>query len=540
MLILNDAGQFVLLARSRDLVNRAEQAALDLSVPATARMRHKVYFSTSPYSVLQFWDQADAAARARLQKLKDRVSSSLAIDADRRFLMPADKELIPFQRAGIAYALDTPGGVLIGDEPGLGKTVQAIVVANEIQAGRVIVVCPGSVRLQWEAMIRAWQTIELRPVIRVIKRAIDGVNPYANWTIVSYELMAKPEVHEQLLKLKPDLLVLDEAHYCKTVDSNRTRAAFGRLDEPGSGLAAASQKVLALTGTPLPNRPKEGYTLARALAWESIDFMSEVSYSFAFNPSVRVSKQTPEGTWQHRVEERSGRLLELQARLRGNFMVRRLEKNVQTQLPQERYHVTYIEPDGAIRKVLKAEEPLLLRLKDFEDLEGLSIEDKAHIATLRREMGEAKIPRVADHIKTILAGSHGSKLLVFAYHRSVLKGLYERLEAFGPALYWGGMSPTAQHGAKVRFLNDPKCRVWLGQINASGAGLDGLQDVSSHILFAEFSWVPGDNAQAVRRLKRIGQQKSVLAEFAIAPGGLCEKILGKSLDKLATITTALD
>lgn len=539
MLTINEAGQFVLLARTPELAQRAEAAALTQSIPTSLQRGHPVFFTDCAYQVLEFWPCAVPKARERLLDLMAMFQRSMAKEVNNQYPTPAGLELMPFQRAGIHYALDQHG-VLIGDEMGLGKTVQAIVLANEMQVDRVLAVVPGGTRKQWATMVRAWSTIS-RPHIYPIYKGRDGVHARSNWTIISYNLLSNRLLFERLMnELRPQLLILDEAHFLKEVTSKRSRAVWGYHDERenAAGLAEGAEKVLALTGTPLPNRPAEGYTLARGLNWAAIDFMSKDAYRMSFNPSVRITRLESDGTWKHKTLEKAGRLRELQSRLRCNLMVRRLEKNVQTQLPQERYHITFLEPDGAIRKQLKAEEPLLLKIKDFEDLEGLQIDEKAHIATLRRLMGIAKAPRIVEHVQTIMSSTE--KLLVFAYHREVLSILREQLESYNPVLYWGGMSAAAQEKAKLRFMRDPRCHIWLGQVVASGIGLDGLQEVCSHVLFAEFDWVPGNNAQAVKRLKRIGQQKSVLAEFAIAPGGLCERILGSSLDKLATTTTALD
>lgn len=545
MLSLNARGQFILQARTPELVARAEAAALTYSIPTSASQGCAVYFSDIPYQVLEFVTEATPQALARLEPLLASFRQSSALDASNRYVTPAGLDLMPFQRAGVRYALEQPH-VLIGDAMGLGKTVQAIAVANEMQCDRVLAIVPGGARRQWAKIVREW-TMTARPFIHTVFAAKAGLGDdlrgrHAHWTIISYNLLSNKVLLERLIKeLRPQLLILDEAHFLKEISSNRSRAVWGYHDDraDAAGLAEGPEKILALTGTPLPNRPAEGYNLCRGLNWGAVDFMSQDAYRNSFNPSVAsqfLDKNT--GEWKYRVLEKAGRLRELQARMRCNFMVRRLQPQVLTQLPRERYEITFLEPDGAIRKQLKAEEPLLLKVKDFEDLEGLSIAEKAHIATLRREMGIAKTPRVVEYVNQIMQSS--SKLVVFAYHREVLAMLREKLESHNPVLYWGGMSATAQERAKQHFIHNRKVKLFLGQINASGVALDGLQHACSHALFAEFDWVPGNNAQALHRLQRIGQRYSTLAEFVIAPGGLCERILGSSLDKLRTTSEALD
>src|SRR5262249_40062803 len=152
-----------------------------------------------------------------------------------------------------------------------GKTPQAVCVANEMGAKRILVVCPANIRLQWEAQIRAWSVMRqpVRPYL--IRKSRDGVSPTMPWTITSYDLLRNPAIHHALSQGHYDLLIIDEGHYLKTPEAARTRALFG-----GGGveaLAAHAEQVVVLTGTPLPNRPRECYTLARALCWESIDWL---------------------------------------------------------------------------------------------------------------------------------------------------------------------------------------------------------------------------------------------------------------------------
>lgn len=548
MLTYQTGGRFVLYAKTADLHHRAQAAALELSIPATHRRGMPVYMSGNPYGVLEFLPAADEGARQALAPLAEQYRASWAVDTMRRFPSPPGYEPMPFQSAGIAYALDVFSkagkGVLIGDEPGLGKTVEAIVLANEMQAKRVIAVVPGGTRKQWERMVRAWST--LRPLYTRVYEKAPGhrvVQPGVNWIILSFELLNNPTILAQLMQAEFDLLVIDEAHKLKTSSSQRSRNVLGWIDEDGPrGLISRCEYAAALTGTPLPNRPRECYTLGRRFAWEAFDFLSEAGFQQTFNPSKMVHLTDKETGEQKRfVDERHGRLLELQARLRCNFMVRRLEKQpgMQMQLPKERYELAYVEPDGAIRRVLKAEEPLHIRISDFEDIKGLTIEEQGHIATLRRLMGEAKVPRLVEMINDRLDGGL-DKLLVFCFHRVVITTLADKLSSHGAVTLLGGMSLSRQEAAKERFINDPDCHLGIMQINMAGVGLDGMQVVCSHVLFGEASWVAGDNDQALRRLKRYGQARSVLAEFAVAPGSLDEKIIGGSLKKLAVTTQALD
>jgi SNF2 family DNA or RNA helicase len=359
-------------------------------------------------------------------------------------------------------------------------------------------------------------------------RAQDGVHPTCNYIIVSYDLLRNPDIQAALSRQKWDLVVMDEAHYVKTVDARRTQALFGtgRYQITG-GIIDNAKRMVALTGTPLLNRPRECYTLARHLHWESIDFLSYEGFVARYNPS---------NSW----EERAGRLPELRARLRCNWMVRRHKEDVLKDLPDKRYEMAYVEPDGAIKEVLRKESLLSFdpeRL--FKGGAWTFDPDEGAISTIRREMGEAKVPRVVEHMRYLLDIVELPKVVMFAHHRGVIQTLSEKLSSYGVSVFQGGMSASAKDAAVASFTRGEN-KIFLGQIDSAGIGLDGLQQVCSHVVMAEPAWTPGANEQAIDRCHRMGQHDNVLAQFLIAPGSFDEMVLNAVLGKVKTIDEALD
>jgi SWI/SNF-related matrix-associated actin-dependent regulator 1 of chromatin subfamily A len=104
----------------------------------------------------------------------------------------------------------------------------------------------------------------------------------------------------------------------------------------------------------------------------------------------------------------------------------------------------------------------------------------------------------------------------------------------------GRKSPNARQKAVDDFRGRDNVRVFIGNIQAAGTGLDGLQEVCSRCYLAEPDWVPAQNEQAVSRLDRIGQKDLVSAEIFVAPGSISEKILVKALEKMNVIHRVLD
>ena len=513
-----------------------EEHGLDLSMTASTPAE-AVLFTREPYAAVSFLACATPLARQKLGGLADAIEGSWANDCNRNIACPADVGLWPFQRASIAYALARTH-TLVGDEPGLGKTPIAICYANEIQAERVLVICPAAIRLQWAKRISEWSTMPWNRVVHPILHGKHGVHPSANWTIVSYDLCRTAAIGKALACQDYDLLILDEGHYLKTIDSRRTRAIFGggegREFDPIVDRAA---RVLALTGTPLPNRPREAYTLARSLCFESIDWASEDKFKDRFNPSTTREFFDPKtGVTRLAIEERSGRHAELQNRLRGNFMVRHLKREVMPQLQMPVFDIISLEPTRAIKQALEAESLLDI---DPENLEGADATILGHVAVVRREMGIAMAPSVADYVDMLIMGGE-KKLVIFAWHTEVLNILEARLGKYGAVRIDGSTSPSARERLVARFVSEPGVDICLGNLLAMGVGVDGLQLVSNHALIAEPDWVPGTNVQAFDRLDRGGQTRQVQGDIFVAPGSFAEKVLASALRKHQTTYKALD
>lgn len=502
--------------------------SLSLSTPATA-----VLFTPEPYAAVAFWQHATERAQAELLDLHTRIAASWADTSDAHIDCPPDQELAPFQKAGVAYALGR-NSTLIGDQPGLGKTMQAICFANEIKARRVLVICPANIRLQWVARINTWTTMRWPYTVHAILHGRHGVHPSAAWTVVSYDLARTGPIWKALAEGLYDLLILDEGHNLKTIDAARTRTVFGRHDEAPQVAAALSSRcgaILDLTGTPLPNRPREIYTAARGLCWDAVDWLSEDKFTSRFNPSVQ--RETEEGKiW---IDERTGRHGELQARLRANFMVRRMKRTVLPQLKLPVLDIVHVEETGAVKAALKAEKLLDI---DPENLDGLDMKTFGSVSTVRREMGIAIAPFAAEYVNMVLEGGE-EKVVVFAWHTQVVDILMRKLAKYGPLKIDGSTAPSRKPKIVAEF-KAPNKRLLIGNILSLGTGTDELQEVCQRGIAAECSWVPGDNEQAIDRLDRMGQKGTVLFDFLVAKGSYSEHVLGSSLRKRQNTHKALD
>ncbi|MFI5091379.1 MAG: SNF2-related protein, partial [Terriglobales bacterium] len=175
-------------------------------------------WTDTPYAAAHFFKHATPEAAAQLAEMQAQIDASWSLGCDAHIKCPPDQELTPFQKAGVAYALGRRN-TLIGDQPGLGKTMQAICYANEIGARRVLVLCPAAIRLQWVARIRTWTTMRWPFTVYPILSSRHGVHPDAQWTVVSYDLARTPAIWKALVECRPyDLLIIDEGHNLKTIE----------------------------------------------------------------------------------------------------------------------------------------------------------------------------------------------------------------------------------------------------------------------------------------------------------------------------------
>lgn len=521
-------------ARRTEIAGLMAYRGLTFSTSASTR-EGAVLFSTNPYSL------ADLAppTSPQLGAYRKQIDLSRALDGTiRASCTPPGKELWAYQRGTLDYLLARKGGIN-GDQPGLGKTPTSIVYCNVREARRVLVIVPASVRLQWGERIREWSTIP-HVKISVMLKVKDGIHPTAHYQVISYEAARNPAIIRAISKYQWDVLICDEAHKMKNIDALTTRAVLGNSrgeyqhgEMKVPAIATYCREHLALTGTPLLNRPSECYNLFRFFDHEAIDFLSEEKFKERYNRQAMM--KTIEG--KRFTLESTSLESELQNRLRVNVMARHEKKDVMTLMKPPRYSVVKCEENGAIRTALDAEGMLGLSVEEIQTTKDFEI--LGHIAEVRRLMGIALAPQVVDYAADFLDGSD-EKLCIFAWHLEVLDIFEEQLSRFGVVRIDGRKNPTARQKAVDDFMRDANVRVFIGNIQAAGTGLDGLQTVCSRCYLAEPDWVPAQNEQAVSRLDRIGQKELVSAEIFVAPGSISEKILVKALEKMNVIHKVLD
>jgi SWI/SNF-related matrix-associated actin-dependent regulator of chromatin subfamily A-like protein 1 len=399
--------------------------------------------------------------------------------------------LEPFQWAGVRYALEARR-CFVADEQGLGKTVEALAAIEADDAFPAIVVCPASLKLNWQREAAKW----LPHRTTTLLQGKGGAVAAADITILNYEIVAAHR--DALARRRPRALVLDESHLAKNPRAKRTQAVR-RLAAalPEDGLR------LALTGTPVLNHAEELISQLRVLG-RLEDFGSGAGFA----------RQLP------------GPLLEerLHWHLRRTCFVRRLKQEVLPQLPAKRQVVVPVELDNQ-QEYRLAEEDVIAWLReqplDLSELDAkiarvLRAERLAQLTTLQRLAAKGKLHAALAWIHDFLAS--GEPLVVFARHVEVQEAVIER---FPEAMHLMGRDAVPQREATVRQFQEgggPQLLVAATRVAAQGFTLTR----ASNVAFLELEWTPAMHDQAEDRLHRIGQRDAVTAWYLLAAGTIDE------------------
>lgn len=477
------------------------------------------------------------------------VEQSRATDAEITVPAPAGLAYMPFQRAGIRFALGRTA-TLFGDEMGLGKTIQAIGFINaHPETQRVLVVTKATLKMNWWRELRKWL---VNPELRNSIGLVEGkVFPTTKICIINYDICAKWA--GRLHKIDWDVVVLDEAHVVKNRKAQRTIAVCGYKpgrDEPVELLSTGipAKYRLALTGTPIENNLEEMWTV---LWWLNRD---EFPSRWTLLKLAGASKR-PGGVY---IPPTDSGLARLQEFLRRTVMVRRLKADVLPELPAKTRMVTEFDTEGMEdlirqeREIWETNEEERVRVqaevevarasdnpedykKAVEKMREVQSIAFAEMARIRRETAVAKIPKMIAHIRDRL--EEVQKLIVFAHHTEVL-------EAFGrefgnQCVVIHGGTPLPVRDERVhRFQTDGGCRIFAGSIRATGEGL--TLTAASYVLFHEFDWVPSKMVQCEDRAHRIGQTDNVTVEVCVVNGTIDAKMAKTCVEKAELAEKALD
>lgn len=437
-------------------------------------------------------------------------------------------QLEPYQVQGAMF-LAGRSRASIFDEPGLGKTAQAI-RAREMtgEHAPALVICPAGVRQVWPYQFSLWG----RSGAKVVKA--DSIFDLTTWQKGRIDVLVMS--YEQAVMWKDDIardffgpLIIDEQHFCKNPDAKRTRAIYG--DGTGAGgIANFASHVWGLTGTPIKNDPADLWIPLRVAG------ATDLTYT---KFQKRYFKQVA-GTFSVTNTIRKEMLQDLKDLIASMSLMRTFE-DVGAQLPPIRLDILPVDgTSDQIVNYLRQYPGLSERIvASVEQDQSLSFDDGTHISTLRALIAEAKAPGYAKLITEELKSGTIDKLVVMANHRKAIDLVTQHLQQAGVnAQSITGATSERDRTAHVRsFQDDPNgVRVIVGNIQAAGTGL--TLTAACRLDMLESSWTPADNVQAIRRVRRKGQTRPTLARFVMLNDSFDQRV-AKVVVRKANTTVAI-
>ena len=485
----------------------------DKDIPKEAKFRwnpdKKEWWTNDLEKAKTLSQYADLFANKEISKRdeikQESLTKSRATDSMLDIPSPEGLEYYPFQKAGIEYAINHPN-VLIADEMGLGKTIQVLGLINHQQIkDKILIICPASLKHVWLNEANKWLISDYN--IQVINSK-DKFDNEANIIIINYDILNK---FPQLSTIKWNLLVADECHKIK--NHKTKRAAFVQRLQ-------ANRKAF-LTGTPIVNRPIELYSIIAQLGFN----MGFWDYAYQY-----CDAQNNGYGWDM---SGASNLEDLQKKLRQSLMIRRLKKDVLTELPDKVRQIIELPSNGLSEQIAK-EKTVLRQFKDVKNYSDVSIAFE-EIAKIRRETAIKKVPYIIDYIKEILKNT--DKVVVFAHHKDVVNKIWIEFKDKAVKLT-GDNTQSERQKAVNEFQNNNNIKIFIGSIQAAGVGL--TLTAADTAIFVELDWVPGNITQAEDRIHRIGQTNSVLIQHIVVNESIDAKLAKTIIEKQKIIEQTLN
>lgn len=441
----------------------------------------------------------EAETAARLLNLQEQADTELSVDY-------ADK-LRDYQRVGVEF-LSTAGNCILADDMGTGKTVQAITACEESGAGKVLIVCPATLKWNWFNEIKQWTGKEGTIIQGTKNKRLEQIAGFTDgYMIINYEAL---RLHPELKKVKWDIRVFDEAHKLKNRKAQQTKAAK----------LIKSKKTFQLTGTPMLNRADELYSLLNMLYpkkytsyWRFVDQFCQ-TYDNGFGKDILQGK--PEQVEALRAEIQP-------------VMLRRTKQDVLAELPAKTYVRHTVELNGKQRKMYKEMHDEAVTMVG-DELVAASVVI-AQITRLRQiaistQMLNPEVDLAAkvDALLEIIEDNADHKIAVFSQFRTAIEIVGRKLDEKGVG--WvsvtGKVSEDDRTENTRKFQEEPDCKVMLATIAAAGVGLTWTS--SDIAVFLDRHWTPAINRQAEDRLHRMGQRNNVTIINIVAKDTIEERI----------------
>ncbi len=518
---------------ARQLANPFLEPDYDAPAPPKARPR-----------LLATWELLGPLLKA-FETASGGESSCMELPTASALLAPAGLPLMPHQAQVVAAAADGHRTFLLADEPGLGKTAQALLAAQAANAYPLLCVVPNVVKTNWAREAKLWTPNHKATIVQGDGDTVDG---FSDIVIVNYEVLDRHVGWLGTLGFRG--MVVDEAHFIKNPKSQRSRHVM----EVSERIRARTLRplLMALTGTPLINDIEDFLAIWQFLGW--------------------IGDKEPGAELMNMLEDNGllpvepGFGPEARAAVIDLGIVRRRKVDVAADIPARRIADLPVELDGALGRSIRDAERVLARrlVKRYDsalaargghDVDGIDhdlvrkvaswerqdTDEKGtdeNVFTMMRRIGQAKAGLAADYAAQL--SRNVGKVVFFAKHIDVMDTAEQTFAQRGirHVSIRGDQSPKVRQASIDAFMTDPDVRIVVCSLTAAGVGLN-LQ-VASNVVLAELSWTDAEQTQAIDRVHRIGQDQPVTAWRIIAAQTIDAKVAELIDGKAGLAARALD
>jgi SNF2-related domain/Helicase conserved C-terminal domain len=460
--------------------------------------------------------------------------------------LPAGLQLMPHQARVVEAVARGHRTFLLADEPGLGKTAEALLAARAADAYPLLCVVPSVVKTNWAREAARWTPSRSVTVVHGSGETVDG---FADIVVVNYEVLDRHVGWIATHGFRG--MVVDEAHFIKNKKSQRSQNVLEIADRVRQRVARPL--MMALTGTPLINDIDDFRAIWQFLGWieakkpgpqlmAALEETGLTPVDRGFQPAARQAVIDLGIVRRRKVDVANDiparRIADLPVELdvATTRSIRQAERELALRLVQRYDAAVAVRPAEETTEGI--DHDLVRRVVGWELKEAAESSSGENVFVMVRRIGQAKASLAADYAAQL--ARNAGKVVFFAKHIDVMDAAADLFEARGIryASVRGDQTPTVRQRNIDAFVNDEDVEIAICSLTAAGTGLN-LQ-VASNVVLAELSWTNAEQTQAIDRVHRIGQTEPVTAWRIIAAQTIDAKIAELIDSKAGLAARALD
>jgi len=403
---------------------------------------------------------------------------------------------------------------ILADDMGLGKTTSTIIAALETGAKKILIICPATLKINWKREIENYSD---RPIFISEGKQFSTEDDFV---IVNYDIMKnfhdpKKKDDSLILMSKFDLIIIDEAHYIKNAQAQRTKLI--------NDITKSVDRLWLLTGTPMTSRPIDYFNLLSLI--DSPVAKNWMAYVIRYCAGFQF-KVGPRKIWN---VQGASNLEELRDRTSG-LTLRRLKENV-LDLPDKIITPVYLRLKSKVYEEVMGDYYNWYE-KNPEESKSLTVQF-TKLTKVRQIIADEKIAQTIEIAENII--EQDKKVIIFCNFTDSLNKITEHFGKSAVKLD-GSMSKVERQFSVDQFQENDKVKVFVGNIKAAGVGITLTS--AEAVIFNDLSFLPSDHAQSEDRAYRYGQKNNVLVYYPIFENtieGIIYDILHNKKQVIATV-----